>query len=94
MESKFNKFITENKWYVVFYLVWAFLHFVFFMSGNRYDDEGDFWPFADDGLDDYNLFELLVYLILPVIIFIIYKLVGKDIKKAIDDINKAIDDKN
>jgi hypothetical protein len=87
MENKFKQFITENKWFISFYFIWSFLHLIFYFSGDRYN--GDFWPFSDDGLDDYNFIELFVYLVLPIIIFIVWKLVGKDIKKFLDEETNA-----
>jgi len=84
MESKFMKFVTENKWFVVFFLVWSFINILLLLNGSN--DEG-FWPF--DGFDrehDYGKIEFYVYETLPILIFIIYKLVGMDIKKKIKDI--------
>lgn len=86
MDSKFNKFINENKWFVVFYLIWAFIHLILFFSSDA--DRSGFWPFRTKArLDAYDFLELFVYLGLPLIVFVIWKLVGKDIKKAIDEKN-------
>jgi len=86
MESKFNKFINENKWFIVFYILWAFLHLIFYFNSDS--DLSGFWPFRRNArIDAYDFLELFVYLGLPLIIFIIWKLVGTDIKKAIDDNN-------
>ena len=83
MENKFMKFVNENKWFVVFFLVWTFIHIILFLSG---DNESGFWPFKEYvEIDDYGFVELFVYETLPILIFIIIKLVGKDIKKAIDE---------
>ena len=89
MENKFMKFFNENKWFVVFYLIWSFIHLIlYFVSDSK--NEG-FWPFAkyswlgESIIDTYGFLELFVYLTLPLLIFIIIKFVGKDIKKAIDE---------
>ncbi len=85
MENMFMKFVNENKWLVVSFLVWTFLHVIFLFNG---DDSSGFWPFGDVGLWDYGWLECFVYEALPLLIFVIVKLVGKDIKKKIDDIKK------
>lgn len=85
MDNKFMKFINENKWFVVFLLVWSFIHIILLFNG---DNEHGFWPFNHNTeIDDYGFVEFFVYEILPILIFIIIKLVGKDIKKALDEKN-------
>ena len=86
MENKFMKFVNENKWFIVFYLLWAFIHLILYFSSDNY--YSGFWPFnRKSRVDAYDFLELFVYLSLPLIIFVIWKLVGKDIKKAIDENN-------
>ena len=82
MENKFMKFFNENRWFIVFFIIWLFIHIVLLMNGSDYND---FWPF--DGFDtrDYGTIEFFVYVALPLLIFVVYKLVGKDIKKAMDE---------
>lgn len=90
MENKFMKFVNENKWFVVFYLVWLFLQLTLFLvsDGVTYWRNEGFWPFNRElDIDAYDFLELFVYLALPILIFVIIKLVGKDIKKAIDENN-------
>jgi hypothetical protein len=85
MENKFMKFVNENKWFIVFFLVWSFIHIILLFSG---DNENGFWPFnKHTEIDDYGYVEFFVYETLPLLIFLIVKLVGKDIKKAIDENN-------
>lgn len=85
MESKFKQFINDNKSFVVFYLIWFLLHLILVSAG-----EGDkmfssyFWPFGKYGIEDYGIKEFIIYLIIPIVIWAIYKLIGKDIKKNID----------
>jgi hypothetical protein len=81
MESKFIRFLKGNRWFIVFYIIWSFIHLVFYFSGNMY--MGDFWPFSDDGLYDYNFNELFFYLALPLVFFAINKLVGEEIRMKI-----------
>lgn len=84
MESKFKSFVNENKKIIVFYILWIFLHSIFLVNG---DDESGFWPFGNDGfeLDDYGLIDFIYYIIIPPMIFVIWKLIGKDIKKSINE---------
>jgi len=84
MENNFMKFVHANKWFVVFYLVWVFIHLVLILNGNVYD-KNYFWPFGSDDLDYYGWTELFVYVGLPLLIFAIVKLVGNDLRKAIDE---------
>jgi len=87
MENKFIKFVNENKWFVVFFLIWTFLHVIFLFNGKSSFDSLEFWPFGRHGLITYGWIELFVYESLPLLILVIVKLVGKDIKKAIDKNN-------
>jgi len=84
MENKFKQFINDNKGFVVFYLIWFLLHLVFVVSG---DGESGIWPFGNDGfeMDDYGFDDFIFWIIAPIIIFFLWKLIGKDVKKAIDD---------
>ena len=88
MENKFKKFVNENKWFIVPFLIWSFIHIILLLIG---DYENNFWPFhgiySETEIDDYGFVEFFVYMTLPVLIFIIIKLVDKDIKKAIDENN-------
>jgi len=84
MESKFMKFVNENKWFIVFYLIWSFIHIILLINGR---DGSDFWPFDGFGSFDYGFIEFFVYETLPLLILVISKLVGKDIKKALDENN-------
>ena len=84
MENKFKKFINDNKGFVVFYLVWFLLNLIFVSIGEGYND---FWPF--EGHESYRLrnyggIEFIFYLIVPIVIWGIWKLAGKDILKIMD----------
>jgi hypothetical protein len=84
MENKFKQFINDNKGFVVFYLIWFLLLLVFVVCG---DGESGIWPFGNDGfeMDDYGFDDFIFWIIAPIIIFFLWKLIGKDVKKAIDD---------
>ena len=82
MENKFKKFVNDNKGFVVFYLIWFLLHLVFISTGIDCGGESGLWPFGEDS---YNFKDLLFYLIVPIVIWGIWKLVGKDIKKILDE---------
>ena len=83
METKTKKFIEENKWFIVFYLILVFIHILLLWNGNECKD--DFWPFGDSDLCEYNFLELFVYLTLPLLYFVIKELIGDDIKKSLDE---------
>ena len=87
MESKFLKFVNDNKWFVVFYLVWTFIHLILYFASDGHSK--GFWPFRTNRwesiIDQYGFLELFVYLTLPLLIFVIIILVGKDIKKVLDE---------
>lgn len=86
MENRLRTFINENKWFIVFYLTWTFAHIVLLIRGTN---SSGFWPFDDFGsryygntrYHDYGGIEFFVYEALPLLIIVIYKLVGSDIKE-------------
>jgi len=85
MENKFKQFVNDNKGFVVFYLIWFLLHLIFISTG---DGRDGFWPFGGrSGLRDYGFTEFAFYLIAPIVIWALFKLIGKDIKKKIDENN-------
>ena len=87
MESKFKKIVNENKGFVVFYLIWFLLHLIFLSVGGNYVDAPiRFWPFEGSHLDYYDFSEFALYIIAPVVILGIWKLIGKDIKEKMNDI--------
>jgi hypothetical protein len=82
MENKFRKFIFDNKGFVVFYLIWFFLHLILIANGEG--EAGDpLWPFggSEFDMDDYGVIDFLFYLAAPILIFFLWKLIGSDIKK-------------
>lgn len=88
MEKKIMKFVNENKWFVVFFILWTFIHIIFLFNGEKDGDNYGFWPFNfDSQLIAYGWLEFFVYETLPLIIFAIVKLVGNDIKNAINEDN-------
>ena len=86
MESKFKQFINDNKGFVVFYLIWFFLHLILIANG---DGEDGLWPFGNDGFEmyDYGVVDFIFHLIAPLVLFFIWKLIGGDIKKKINENN-------
>jgi len=68
-----------------FYLIWFLLHLIFISIG---DGRDGFWPFGwRSGLSDYGFTEFAFHLIVPIVIWALWKLIGKDIKKKIDENN-------
>lgn len=87
MESKFKKFVNDNKGFIVFFLIWFLIHLIFVSVG---DGRREFWPF--EGYKSFRLryyggIEFIFYLIVPIVIWGLWKLVGKDIKKKIEENN-------
>jgi hypothetical protein len=85
-DNKIKIFINENKGFVVFYLIWFFFHLIFLCAG---DGDDHFWPFnngrhSSEGLEDYGFMEFAFYLIVPIVIWAIWKLVGKEIDEFIN----------
>lgn len=87
MENKFKQFINDNKGFVVFYLIWFLLQLFFVSVGGG--GEG-FWPFttrdyspSDRFLGDYGIIEFVFYIISPIVIWAIWKLIGNDVKNQI-----------
>lgn len=68
-----------------YYLAWVLLHLAFLLIGSDGIFDGDnmgsnrFWPFAsgyyEDGLDNYDITEFLVYTIFPLAILVIWSMV-------------------
>ena len=85
IEIKIKKFINNNKSFVVFYLIWFFFHLIFICNGDFEYDNSHFWPFGDTDLDYYGFTEFIFYIIIPIVILSLWKLIGNDIKKTIDE---------
>lgn len=91
MTNKIDSFLKHNKWFIVFYLLWFFVHFILIMNGenNKY-----FWPFYGiSEFEDYGVFEFSVYLMLPIIFYIIWELVGQDVihKKSLGNLDLEVE---
>lgn len=93
MENKFKQFVNDNKGFVVFYLIWFLLHLLLLVIGVGSKGDG-LWPFGYSACRscsfrsyDYDISEFVLYLIVPVVLWGIWKLIGKDINKAIDENN-------
>ena len=82
MEKIIKKYAAENKWFITFYLVWAYIHIGLWIAGGN---SNGFWPFDGYNSHDYGEVELYVYLTIPLLIIIINKFVGKDIKEKLDE---------
>jgi len=86
MEQKVKKIINEHRWFITFYIIWLFIHVILLMNG---DGESNFWPFARKlrkvEIDDYGMVEFFVYTGIPIVILIIKKLVGDEIKEIINE---------
>jgi len=87
MESKFKQFINDNKGFVVFYLIWFLIHLTFILINVGKADKGYFWPFGDAEFTDYDFPEFAFYIIVPIVIWGLWKLIGKDVKEKISENN-------
>jgi len=65
-----------NKWKAV-YLVWASIHLIIFLVRDKYNDRlfsfhDKFYPF--DGFQTwyYDYSELLIYLFVPIVVYLVY----------------------
>jgi len=97
MEKNIKQFIKDNKSFVVFYLIWFMINLtILASSGNgiiRQLRSGKvlltsaerFWPFGHSGIAAYDKTEFLFYLIVPIVLLVIWKLIGDDVKKYLVD---------
>jgi hypothetical protein len=84
-EDKIKIFIKKNKDFIVLYLVWFILHLIFLLVNWHEDFQSPFWPFGKNShFNDYDFTEFTFYMVTPLIIFVIWKLIEKDIKKPLD----------
>ena len=80
--EKFIKFVYENKSFVIFFLIWSFIHSILLINGeNGYG----FWPFGGFDIFQcnscYGGVEFFVYEVSPLLAFAIIKLAKKDINE-------------
>jgi len=82
MNNRFSKFGNDNKLFIVMYLDWVLINFIFLsMSDSIYTG---FWPIGNNNLDSYNITEFLFYMIVPIVIFVLWKLISEGIKKYLN----------
>src|SRR5882672_11206078 len=61
------------------YFIWFFIHLSLFFYSDESPDNSLFWPFTSGGktlADTYDVSEFLVYVGVPLILFIAYKIVS------------------
>mgnify|MGYP006357842935 CR=1 FL=1 len=92
---KTNLSANQKKW-IGIYVAWALLNFIFIFIKGTYDGSNRyFFPFQASGrntwdLEYYDFSEFLVYaILLPLIVFFIYKYIEK-ISKYIEKISKIL----
>lgn len=73
MESKFSKFIKEDKELLTIYAIWIFLHVIFLIQGQ---DLNGFWPMNSWKLRYYGLTEFLIYVVGPLLAVIAIRVFG------------------
>lgn len=56
------------------YLIWVFIHLLFWLFNGDYDSGDRFWPFAKDDLRYYDFTEFFVYTVTPIVFFVVRKL--------------------
>lgn len=83
----------NDKIFIAIYIGWTFLHLVFLYIGRNSSFREEFWPFAQtrpwyyEGIytgmqeftleNSYDFFEFIIYVGVPGISFIIYKLLSQ-----------------
>ena len=77
MKKRFNNFLEENRAFVLFYLVWFLVQMTIMFINWGEGNVKEFWPFENFDLRVYDYTEFVFYMITPVIIFFIWKLIGK-----------------
>lgn len=74
-----REIIKKNGIFIVVYLVWVFIHFTLFLTSNQDSIYKGFWPFDHySSINAYGVNELFVYGGLPVLLFLIYRLIKND----------------
>gem|GEM_PF-5966834 len=70
------KTLLRNKLFIVLYGVWFIMHTFFLLRNIGNDgDKRRFWPFQMwSGLDDYDISEWFVYIIAPLFIIFVIKI--------------------
>ncbi len=76
-KKKFDQHVEENKNFIVFYLVWFLLQLVLLLVYLDTGNTKDFWPFENFDIRVYDYTEFIFYLIAPIIIFLIWKVLSK-----------------
>ena len=62
------------------YLIWVSLNlFLFVMGCCKFRSDGDFWPLEDADPYSYDWTELVFYCVIPVILWLVIKLLGSGI---------------
>lgn len=88
MESNFKKFVNDNKGFVVFFLIWFLLHLTFLLINWGTGNTRYFWPFGSSSeFKEYDFTEFAFYIIVPIVIWGLWKLIGKDVKEKISENN-------
>lgn len=85
MESNIKKLVNENKGFVVFYLIWFLLHLSLLAARLPGGGYSGLWPFGFGYSDPYNFKDLLIYLIFPIVIWGLWKIVGQNNNTKIDE---------
>ena len=87
-DNEIKFFLNKNKGFILFYLLWFLMHLILLVAGAGGHACGNgLWPFADVcGTYKYESSALLLYMVIPIITWLIWKLIRKDIEKEIDKI--------
>jgi len=80
LKSHFDSLNQYQKKILSIFLGWTFLHLIFFFSATENENRKEyFWPLDRNSnlKEDYGVMELLVYLIVPSLIFYFYNYLNK-----------------
>lgn len=89
MWQQIVEFVKKNQVWAFIYLLWCSLHVYFFLA--RYPNKSagyDFWPFSGNRESDYDLSELFIYTVLPILIFIGFRILtkkGEEVRRKLEE---------
>lgn len=89
MWQQIVEFVKKNQGSSFIYLLWCSLHVYFFLARNPNRYAGyDFWPFSGHRESDYDLSELFIYTVFPILIFIGFRILtkkGEEMQRKLDE---------
>lgn len=89
MWQQIVEFVKKNQGSSFIYLLWCSLHVYFFLAKYPNKSAGyDFWPFSGRREYAYDLSELFIYTVFPILIFIGFRILtkkGEEMQRKLDE---------